>query len=135
MFSLSNRGQLGGLVSGIITVAIVMMVLGMMAIVGNRTKAAHDNWDCGSYEKEDGGICCPTDYTANTSDSTRCVNDTAPTLSNDSIAAGTATSTVNNTLDNLIEGSEDGSDMSKILLFAIPAIAVLGLFIGLTRLA
>ncbi len=111
MFSLSNHGQLGGLTAGIITAAVFMFVLAFLAIVGSKTKETVDNG-------------CVTSVGAPVNDSNR------------------ATATINctypearNTLDSVIEGSEDGSDMGKILLFAIPAIAVLGLFIGLTRLA
>ncbi len=50
-------------------------------------------------------------------------------------AANSDSTAANATFTNIMEGAEDGADMGKILLFALPAIAVLGLFIGLTRLA
>lgn len=88
MFTLTSRGQLGGLMQGVIIAAVAMFVFAFLAIVSTKTKSA----------------------------------------------ANSESSNANSTFDNISEGTEDGSDMGKILLFALPAIAVLGLFIGLTRL-
>ena len=50
-------------------------------------------------------------------------------------AADSSSASVNSTFAAITSGTEDGADMGKIALFAIPAIFVLGLFIGLGRLA
>ena len=117
MLSTKAQQSTNSIIHGGIIVVVFMFIMGMTAITSSKTQDV-------------------IEADAN------CVNTTGITFAEGSPRADAIVNcTVSNiaslrgTFDRIEDGTADGADMGKIALFAIPAIFVLGLFIGLGRLA
>ena len=123
--------------SDIQTVALILVVSGFILGVGViilqdfKTATAYIECDDGYWGAD--GICCLSGYTVNASDSTRCLNDTWPTDSNVSTAAGTASSPVNDTVDDGIGSLGELSSWLETIALVIAAVIIIGLVLLFRR--